>query len=196
MSPAEKPFVGLLGGTFDPPHLGHLILAQAACESLNLERVVFIPALIQPHKQDRPVTPANLRLEMLRLAVNGDPRFAVSEMEIARGGVSYTIDTIRGMELEYPESDLYLIIGADNVADIDTWKDPEEIFTRCRVAAANRKGYRLTGRFADRIRMFDIPEIDISSSEIRNRLKIGRSIRYLVPAPVEEFIKARGLYIK
>lgn len=196
MSPDEKPSIGLLGGTFDPPHLGHLILAQAACESLNLERIVFIPAFIQPHKQDKPVTPANLRLEMLRLAVAGNPRFTISEIEIARGGLSYTIDTIRGMEREYPESDLYLIIGADNVADIDTWKDPDEIFAHCRVAAANRKGYQPTGRFADRIRIFDIPEIDISSSEIRNRIRTGRSIRYLVPAPVEEFIETRGLYGK
>ncbi len=196
MSLAEKPTIGLLGGTFDPPHLGHLLLAQAACESLNLDKVIFIPAFIQPHKQERPITPSELRLEMLRLAIAGDPRFTISEIEIDRGGLSYTIDTIRALEREFPESSLYLIIGADNAADMDNWKEPEEIFAHCRVVAANRKGYRPAGRFADKIQIFDIPEIDISSSEIRNRVRDGRPIRYLVPTSVEDFIKTHGLYRK
>lgn len=194
MSPNNPKALGLLGGTFDPPHLGHLILAQSALEELGLDQVIFIPASIQPNKINKDVSSADIRYHMLQLALQGDPRFAISDIEIARKGISYTADTLTLLRQQYPADEIYLIMGADNVADIAFWKNPDQIFSLCKVAAALRPDYIPAGPFAARIKYFEMPLIQISSTLIRQRVKEGKSIKYLVPATVEDYILSNGLY--
>jgi nicotinate-nucleotide adenylyltransferase len=185
---------GILGGTFDPPHIGHLILAQSAFESFRLDRVIFIPASIQPHKIKKTHTPGALRRKMLELAIGDDSRFAVSDIELNREGVSYTVDTLNLLRAEYPDDNFYLLLGSDNVSDIAAWKNPEQIFALCQVAAAHRPDFTPSGPYADCVIYFEMPGIQLSSSVIRNRVREGKSIKYLVPRPVEDYIIANGLY--
>jgi nicotinate-nucleotide adenylyltransferase len=185
---------GILGGTFDPPHMGHLILAQSAFEALRLDQVIFIPTSIQPHKINKVGTPGEIRFKMLELAIDNDPRFGISKVEIGRPGISYTVDTFAILHAQYPEDNLYLIMGSDNVVDIAAWKDPEQLFSLCKVAAARRPDYTSTGPYANRVRYFDMPSIQLSSTLIRKKVKEGGSIKYLVPASVEDYILSNGLY--
>jgi len=187
--------LGILGGTFDPPHLGHLILAQSARQELDLAKIIFLPAAKQPHKQNKPVTPAELRFRMVNIAITGDERLEASDIEIQRHGLSYMSDTIETLRREFPESELVLIIGGDNIPELETWKNPEVIFARAVVAAALRPPAEISGRFKDKIRLFEMPRIDISSSLIRALVKNGRSIKYFVPDGVEKFIYENRLYI-
>ena len=187
--------LGILGGTFDPPHLGHMILAQSAREELELDKIIFIPAANQPHKLDKAVTDPDLRIQMVSIAIAGDERLAVSDIEIRREGLSYMSDTIREMHRAYPESKLILIIGGDNISDLETWKNPEAIFEWAEVAAALRPSAKVSGKFNNRIRLFAMPQIEISSSLIRSLVKDHRSIRYYVPDGVEKFIREHKLYI-
>jgi nicotinate-nucleotide adenylyltransferase len=187
--------IGVFGGTFDPVHWGHLIIGGYVRHALALEKIVFVPSMISPHKKEQTATAAEDRLAMLRLAVKGEDGFEVSDMEIVRGGVSYTIDTLSQFHKVSPGCHLSLLIGADNYAEFGTWKEPERVRSLARLVVMTRPGSRadaspMTGEEV-RVR---VPEIAISSSDIRRRAKGGESIRYLVPDRVVEYIRSHDLY--
>ncbi|OQX92660.1 MAG: hypothetical protein B6D58_01925 [candidate division Zixibacteria bacterium 4484_95] len=186
--------LGILGGTFDPPHIGHLILAQNAFENFKLDKVLFVPAAIQPHKQKRKVSPPEVRLRLLQLALEGDDRFDISDIELKRSGPSYTIDSLRSLQKLYKGIKLYFIIGGDNISDIATWKDPDKIFEIADVVAVLRPDSQFEGPFKDRITLFNMPQIEISSSEIRKLVGQGKSVKYLVPDKVEKYIRENRIY--
>ncbi len=190
--------VGIFGGTFDPPHIGHLLAAAHVYESLKLDRIILVPAASSPHKRNRPLTGAEHRLTMVRLSVAGVPHMEVSDVEVRRGGVSYTIDTLRILQAEPPQPALTLIIGMDNLADFAAWKDPEEILRIARVVVMTRPGYQAPKHadvFARRMHMCAVPEIDIASRDIRRRVCEGRSIRWMVTPAVEHYILQNGFYL-
>ena len=185
--------VGVFGGTFDPVHVGHLAIANAALESVPLDRVLFVPARRAPLKEHGPVAGAADRLAMLELAVVGEPRFSVSRIELDREGPSYTVDTLEalaGADL------LFLILGGDALAALPRWKDPDRIAKLATVVVAERPGApeRDGSGWRAPVVAFDAPRLDISSRELRARAARGRSLRYLVPDPVWRHIEARGLY--
>lgn len=192
--------VGMLGGTFDPIHCGHLLLGEQAREQLGLATVLFIPSAQPPHKMDRPVTAAAHRLAMAQLATASNPHFGVSRRELDRPGPSYTITTIRELRAEGHET-VFLIVGADALVEIMTWFSPEEIFSEAHVVAAPRPGFDLERARAAlgetraaRVRLLDVPLLDISASDIRRRVAEGRSIRYMVPDAVADYIAAHEPY--
>lgn len=190
--------IGIFGGTFDPPHIGHLLVASHVREALGLERMIFVPSSISPHKRGGAHTEPEHRLAMTRLAVAGAPHMEVSDVEIRRGGISYTIDTLRLLQGEHPGDELYLIIGMDNVADFGSWRDPEGILDVSRVVVMTRPGYKVPkreDRFVRRMEMCDVPEIEIASREIRRRVREGRSVRWMVTPEVEHFINQHGFYL-
>lgn len=186
--------IGILGGTFDPPHNGHLAMAKAAVLELQLNKVIFIPARIPPHKPAEDVSSENDRLAMLKLAVGDDGRFEISEIELRRGGPSFTIDTLTRLKADIPRQELFFLMGSDNVSDMKNWHKPEKILSLVRVVAAVRPGYSIRGKFAHMIESFDMPPVDISSTAIREKVRSGESISSLVPRPVEEYIRSKGLY--
>jgi nicotinate-nucleotide adenylyltransferase len=188
---------GIFGGTFDPPHHGHLIAAEFVREQQNLDRILFVPNSIPPNKSAEGVSPPQDRLAMLRHAVRNFPLFEVSDIEISRGGISYTVDTIRLLKKLFPADELHLIIGVDNLVEFDTWKDPEEILGFVHIIAMSRPGTSEstpTYHLRKGVSMCKIPLIDISATDIRWRVGKGLPIRYLVPAEVEKYIKEKGLY--
>jgi nicotinate-nucleotide adenylyltransferase len=194
--------LGILGGTFNPPHLGHLVCAQEAYIQLELQRVILIPARQPPHKLLDEEPGAEHRLELCRLAVEGDPRFEVSELELNREGPSYTVDTLSSLRSSAPDTDLYLILGGDIAAGLPEWHEPERVLSLATVAIAKRRGTpgkvverslaRVEG--GDRARFFHMPPIGVSSTFIRERVRAGQSIRYLVPDKVASYIEDKGLY--
>jgi nicotinate-nucleotide adenylyltransferase len=187
--------VGILGGTFDPPHKGHIAIAQAALNELGLTKVIFIPANIPPHKIKQPLAPAQDRLNMLKLAISHNPSFEISTIELDRPGPSYTADTICELHAIYPGDELFLLIGADNVSEIETWHEPERIAAQATLAASNRPHFVPGGVYADKVVYFEMPPTDISSTEIRERLKVGIPITELVSSEVENYILSHGLYL-
>jgi nicotinate-nucleotide adenylyltransferase len=180
----------VFGGTFDPVHVGHLAIANAALESLPLDQVLFVIARRSPLKDRGPVAGEADRLRMLELAVAGEPRFAVSRVELDRDGPSYTVETLERLA---GADDLFLILGSDAIADFPRWKDPERIATLATLVVAERPGAPERVGDAPIVR-FDAPRLDISSRELRARAARGRSLRYLVPEPTWKHIEARGLY--
>jgi nicotinate-nucleotide adenylyltransferase len=196
----DRPRLGILGGSFDPPHLGHLLIASDVCAYLGLEKVLFVPAARPPHKTIDDGTPAETRLEMTRLAVAGDPRFEVSAVEIEQDLV-YTLDTVSAVRQRHGGHRLYFIMGSDSLLQFGTWHQPSAILALCRLAVALRPGddereveqvARELGRgFAV---VLKTAMIDVSSHDIRNRVRRDEPIRYLVPPAVEDFIAARRLY--
>jgi nicotinate-nucleotide adenylyltransferase len=195
--------VGILGGTFNPPHLAHLVCAQEAHDQLGLDRVVLMPAGVPPHKRVAAGDPGpEERLELCRRAVAGDERFEVSRLELDRPGRSYTVDTLRLLRERDPQVQLTFIVGGDMAASLPTWHEPETILSLATLAVAERRGAEraaieralapLAG--ADRVVFFDMPRVDVSSSLVRERVARNRPIRYLVPDAVAEEIAARGLY--
>ena len=192
------PRLGMMGGTFDPIHTGHLLLAQFLKEHLALDRVLFVLAADPPHKESRGggLLPVEDRWEMVCAALAGSPDFEPCRIEIDRPGKSYTVDTLRQLRQQYPGSELFLLLGADNVAELDTWYDPEGIFELCTVVAGSRAGPGPTcdSRLASRVTLVDTPVIDISSTGIRERVRAGLPIRWLVPRPVESWIREKGIY--
>jgi nicotinate-nucleotide adenylyltransferase len=195
--------LGLLGGTFDPPHNGHLQLAREAARALQLEQVVFIPARQPPHKLDDPVSPLKARVAMLKRALEGHPDFVISMMEAERAGPSYTVDTLRELRRELgPNALIYFIMGEDSLVNLPTWNEPQEIIRLCRPVVLQRPGYDLdldalekkVPGIKERVVMVDAPELDISSSDIRERVRRGASIRRLVPTAVADYIKRHHLY--
>jgi len=195
-----------MGGSFDPLHIGHLIVAQDAVEYLGLSEVVFIPAAIPPHKQHLQRIDSEHRLKMLRLTVESNPKFSVSDVEVQRGGVSYTVDTLKALHKVYPDAALLLIVGSDTLVDLHTWHKVEEILELCEVATFLRPGEDSLEAIAEKIplpekqkqpllqNVIDAHRIEISSSEIRRRLTEGLDIRYLVPPEVETYINEHSLY--
>jgi nicotinate-nucleotide adenylyltransferase len=186
--------VGIFGGTFDPPHHGHLIVAEFVRHLLGLKRVLFVPSWISPHKMEKEAVGANHRLAMVELAIKGSPGLEVLDAEVARGGVSYTVDTLAQVKKAEPDADLFLLIGEDNWGEFSTWREPERILTMAKVVVMTRPGasqMETSGREAVHIA---VPAIDISSTQIREMVRGGRSIRYLVPEAVEEYIRAHRLY--
>lgn len=194
---ASKTKIGILGGTFDPVHMGHLVLAEQVREKLKLDKVIFIPCFSPPHKTRRKLSPAKDRFRMAALAVEGNASFSISDIELKREGLSYTVDTLRELRRRHSESAIYFLTGSDVLDEIHTWRDPEEIYKLARVVIATRPGFDSfdpENPFAKRSIVLPITGIDVSASGIREKVKKGRSIRYLVPPKVEEYIRKRKLY--
>ncbi len=183
--------LGIFGGTFNPIHLGHVVLAETAREVLRLDRVLFIPTGQPPHKAVRGVLPGPVRLAMIRQAIRGQPAFAASDLELRRSDVSYSIETVRLLHRRFQDARLFLLIGADMLAV--RWVAWKEIKRLCTVAVVRRPGAAPRRREAG-VTWLAMPQIDISSSDIRRRLRAGRSIRYLVPPAVERYIRQHRLY--
>lgn len=214
--------LGILGGTFNPVHLGHLAAAEEVRDRLKLEKVLFIPAFIPPHKDDEVMPSAVQRQEMVRLAVKGNAHFSVSDIEIRRGGRSYTIDTIEALRQAHTGAELYFITGLDSFLEIGTWKEWEHLLTLCSFVVLSREGHRfqdiaglgfpdvpqqelmkldageknelIVSSGAVRVYLERIPFLDISSTDIRQRVRSGRSIKYHLPESVEHYIIENKLY--
>jgi nicotinate-nucleotide adenylyltransferase len=205
--------LGIFGGTFDPVHYGHLLLAESCREQLGLESVWFLPAAVPPHKQDRELTPGTQRCEMLELAIGGHPTLVVSAYEIERGGVNYTVDTLAHLKHQDASRELFFLMGADSLRDLPLWKEPARICQLATPVAVGRSGGGSAGAAqepldltpldrllpAERLQAIrshavHMPRIDLSSSDIRRRVAAGQSIRYRTPRAVEEYIETHRLY--
>ncbi|MBR9977623.1 MAG: nicotinate-nucleotide adenylyltransferase [Bacteroidetes bacterium] len=189
--------IGVYGGTFNPPHLGHLILAQSAIDALDLDRVLLVPAYQSPFKSPSESIAAELRAEMVELAVSDNEQLAGEYFEIRRKNVSFTVDTLRHLHDSHPDDTLFLLMGADTFAEFPLWKDPDIIADLAVPAVTQRPGYPVDfpgHPFEKAARSFSMPLIEISSTEIRKRIRQGRSINYLVPWAVRIFIDSQGLY--
>jgi nicotinate-nucleotide adenylyltransferase len=194
--------IGLLGGTFNPPHLGHLVCGQEAHFQLGLDRVVVMPVFQPPHKEVESDPGVEHRLELCRLAFGGDSRFEVSRLEADTPGRSFTVDTLKRLHESNPDDDLTFIVGGDMAYALPTWYEPEAVLSLATLGVAEREGVgraditeHLAGLAgADRIRFFDMPRLDISSSLIRRRVAAGHPLRYLVPDAVASYIDSEGLY--
>ena len=191
---------GLFGGTFDPIHLGHLILAEQCREACGLDRVCFVVANEPPHKRGIKRTGVHHRLEMTRLGIAGNPAFEVSDVEARRAGPSYSVDTLEHFQAERPEDELFFLIGGDSLVDLPTWREPERIVRLATLVVVNRPGSDpappegLVGPEAKPPLSVTIPPIGVSSSDLRRRLAEGRSVRYMLPSSVEAYIRAHKLY--
>jgi nicotinate-nucleotide adenylyltransferase len=185
--------IGILGGTFNPVHIGHLILAEEAREKLLLDKMVFVPTYLAPHKDNSGLALAMDRYAMIKLAIKGNRYFDASEREIQRGGRSYTIETIRDFKKKYPKDELYFIIGSDLLRYLDEWKDLNEIIRMVKFVVATRPGYPLE-KIPAYIQTVAIRAVDVSAFEIREAVKAGNSFRYLVPDAVFDYINKKGLY--
>ena len=201
-APVVPGSVGILGGTFDPIHHGHLGIAEEAREALGLERVLLVPASSPPHKPGRPVTDAAHRLAMVELAIAGNPAFAVSRIEVERGGASYSLDTLEALRFEGADQP-WFILSTEALAGFPDWREPDRILALCRLAVVPRGGYdpldrawvaeRFPGR-EDRVTFLPGPLLPISGSVVRRRAAVGRSVRYLVPDAVARYIADHQLY--
>ncbi len=195
--------LGIFGGTFDPIHHGHLVAAQEVHHQLALDRVLFLPAGSPPHKPNGPILPIHHRLRMVELAIAGKPCFAISQVDVDRPGLSYTVDSLRLLRAEWgPEPTFFFIAGADSLADIVTWYQPQRLIELCELAVVERPGSEvdlprlekhLPG-LAERIHWVQMPHLEISASDLRARVREGRPISYLVPAAVETYIQEEQLY--
>lgn len=194
--------IGILGGTFNPPHLAHLVCAQEAYLQLSLDRVLLIPARVPPHKPVDEEPGIGHRIEMCRLAIDGDERFEVSDVEARRPGPSYTVDTLEELHADHPESELFLIVGGDVALGLSGWREPERVLTLATLAVAERAGSTRAavegalGLVAggERARFFDMPTIEISSTMLRERARRGEPTLYLVPEAVRNYIDHHRLY--
>ncbi len=197
---SAPPPLALLGGTFDPPHVGHLIVAAAAAHELGADRLLLVPARVPPLKE-RSVTPAAIRLEMIRSAVADDPVLGVDDRELRREGTSYTVDTLRELREELgggePEREITFLMGADQLAELPRWREPEEVARLARLVVMARAGEEpaeVDSGLEVAYEAVEVPRIDLSSTDIRRRVREGRPIRYLVPEPVREIIEWERLY--
>jgi len=196
--------LGVFGGTFDPVHYGHLVAAEEVRYRLRLDKVLFVPAGMPPHKLDHDITPTRHRLAMLELAIASNPGFALSRVDIDRHGPCYTVDTLALLHEEYgPGTELFFLMGMDSLAEILTWKEPERLIRLAQIVVVGRPGFQadvdeldkvLPGA-AERISIVDTPLMEVSSSDIRQRVREGAPIRYQVPEAVEAYIRAHRLYL-
>ncbi len=189
--------IGVFGGTFNPVHNAHLVAAQEVREKMELTRIIFIPSAHPPHKVEKNLAAAAHRLNMLKLAIEKIPYFSVSTLEIDRGGKSYSVDTMRQLRKQYgKKAEFYFILGVDAVMDISTWKDVERFLDLCNLVVINRPGFSLVNAKGDlpSMRTLSITSIGISSSHIKNRIKEGKPITYMVPEKVEKYIRRYKLY--
>jgi nicotinate-nucleotide adenylyltransferase len=189
--------VGIFGGTFDPIHLGHLITAQSVKELRNLEKIIFIPAFISPHKSDAKTSSPEDRLNMIKLAVDGIPFFDYSDTEVKKGGVSYSIDTLRELKKHY--SELELLIGYDNIFSFHTWKEPDEILNLAKIIVLKRKSShppQFEDKYYHQAVFVQTRGIEISATDIRERVKNGMPINFLVPPAVIKYIYEHKLYVE
>jgi nicotinate-nucleotide adenylyltransferase len=196
--------IGILGGTFDPIHVGHLVVAEDCWYQLGLSEVLFVPAGAPPHKRGRPVSAAADRVAMVALAIADNPHFRLSRVDVDRPGVSYTVDMVRSIQTEVgPEVQLFFIIGGDSLADLPTWRKPNLLLELCQLVAVNRPGYPsfdlgrlepLIPRARERVLALDVPAVDVAATEIRRRVAEGWPITYLVPGAVRAYIEEQGLY--
>ena len=203
---SKKQKIGIMGGTFDPIHMGHLILGQLAFEQFALDMVYFMPSSNPPHKRDTEVTPDINRCAMVDLAIYENENFKLSLLEVNRGGFTYTADTLRELTEKYPDAEFYFIVGGDSLISIEKWREPEVVLGLCNLVVAvrdefdqdaiNRQIEYLNKKYRCNILMLDAPNIEISSSMIRERLKSNRLVRYYVPTLVEQYIKKHHLYEK
>lgn len=197
--------LGIMGGTFDPVHYGHLIAAEYARHEFKLEQVIFMPAARPPHKEIEQVLESNHRYEMVKRAIDGNPAFTISDLEMKRTGNSYTIDTIRYYLKDYPGTAVFFIMGADSLLTMDTWKNYQTLAGLCQFIVVTRPGYvidenepvlkKLPATLWENVHFLPIPGLDISSSDIRERVTTGRPIKYLLPLEVEQYIRQKGLYL-
>ncbi|NQW23947.1 MAG: nicotinate-nucleotide adenylyltransferase [SAR202 cluster bacterium] len=198
--------IGILGGTFDPVHLGHLSIAKAAMDQAGLERVLFIPAGQPRLKQAEPSASIDHRIEMVRLAIGVNSRFDVSDIEAHRPGPTYTVDTLEELSIKFgTEADLYFILGMDVLGQLDQWKDPERVLKLCQFLVLDRPGeevfdwpafYRRVPEAEGRVQKVTAPLVDVSATELRRRASVGESLTGQVPDAVAEYIHKQGLYLK
>lgn len=198
--------IGIIGGTFDPIHNGHLIIAEYARTHLKLDKVIFIPVGIAPHKDNNKITNAKSRVEMINLSIKSNPYFYQSLIEVKRDNVTYTVDTLTSLKEEYPENEFYFIMGGDSILEIESWKDHKKLMKICNFIVLDRdhitredinlKVSELKLLYGMDTQVIRSPLIEISSTEIRNRIKKGLSIKYLVPESVENYIKDNELYLE
>ncbi len=195
--------LGVFGGTFDPPHIGHLILAADACEELQCDRLLWVLTPTPPHKLDQPIIPLERRLAMLELAISGEPKFELSRIEIDRSGPHYTVDTMRLLGDEYPSANLILLIGGDSLRDLPTWRQPADLVSACREIGVIRRPddsvdlsawERLVPGTQAKVRFVDAPLLDISSRDIRRRIREKLPFRYYLSLSVYEYILKHELY--
>ncbi len=194
--------IGIMGGTFDPIHNAHLFLAEEARVSYSLERVLFVPNGNPPHKEGELLTSAEHRFAMTEIAIAGNPYFFASRLELDRAGIVYTYDTLRLLQEEYPSAKIYYLTGIDTVLEMLTWHRPQEVLKMAQFIAATRPGFdssqiaeRLPESFEKRISLLPTTELNISSTEIRARVRKGKPIRYLTPERVVDYIEAHRLYL-
>jgi len=198
MSEGPRGRVGIFGGTFNPPHLAHLVVAESVRDHLKLDKVLFVPAAIPPHKAKEAIIPVEQRLQMVRLAIKDNPMFELCDIELNRKGPSYTIETILELKEKFPKDEFFFIMGVDLLIDFYTWKKPNRILEECTVAAMNRPGFDLAMVDKDlllRVQLVNVPSVDISSTSIRRRIGSGRSVKYLVPPAVEKYIYSNSIYV-
>jgi len=190
--------LAVMGGTFNPPHLGHLICAEEVNNHFKFDKVMFIPSARPPHKDNSGILDAQHRYMMTVLATQDNPRFEVSRIELDRPGRSYSIETVKQLQEIYgQDADIHWIVGADAILDMFIWKDVDELLTLCKFIAINRPGYDLSQaapRFINKVQVFQTTNVDISATEIRRRVEQGMSIKYLVPSDVEKYIHENRLY--
>ena len=196
--------IGIFGGTFDPVHIGHLIIAERFCEIMTLDKCIFIPSYLSPFKLEKnPIIPIEIRLKMLEMAIDSNPVCEIDNYEISRQEVSYTIDTLRHLQSKYPDDELYLLIGADQAKDFHLWKDFKEIMSIAHLCIAKRGlDYELNvypfelyiNNDSKEIYKLNTPIIEISSTEIRQRIKEGKSVEYMLLCNVYDFIKDNNIY--
>ncbi len=196
--------IGILGGTFDPIHVGHLVVAEDCWYQLGLSEVIFVPVGEPPHKRGRSVSAAVDRVAMVELAITGNPHFRMSRADVDRPGTSYSVDTVRTIRSEVgSDASLFFIIGGDSLIDLPSWHQPNVLLELCQVVAVNRPGYprfdlsqleSVVPRARDRIIHLEVPSLDLAASDVRRRVAEGRPIRYLVPESVRSYVEERGLY--
>jgi len=189
----------LFGGTFDPPHFGHLIVAQTIFEAKHFDKIVFVPAHIPPHKKERKISSVALRLEMLKIATMDNPNFEISDIELKRGGISYSLETIHTYKEQtgLDREDLYYLIGSDSLKQFQTWQNPKAILEECQLIVAIRPGFRpsdIPNWILAKVQFANIPRIEISSTQIRARWVEDKTIRYMVTQPVWTYINKHNLY--
>lgn len=185
--------VGLYGGTFNPVHTSHLIVGDQVGNALGLDKVSFLPDMVPPHVDQKQAIDPELRVEMLQLAIAGNPLFDLELAEIKRGGVSYSYDTVVALKKQHPDTDYYFIVGGDMVQYLPTWHRIDELAKLVTFVGVQRRGYQTQSQYP--VLWVDVPLIDISSTDIRKRIKTGQSVKYFVPDPVIDFIKEHRLYL-